>query len=134
MQRSFSIRSEIENLRIVEKELDIISSDLGIAEDNYGKIMVCAMEAVNNAIIHGNKSDSKRFVKIKFENEGEDLKISVEDEGPGFKPAEIPDPTKPENLEEITGRGVFLMSKLADMIEFSEIGNKVVMHFKDIRT
>jgi serine/threonine-protein kinase RsbW len=71
MQRSFSIRSEIENLRIVEKELDIISSDLGIAEDNYGKIMVCAMEAVNNAIIHGNKSDSKRFVKIKFENEGE---------------------------------------------------------------
>jgi serine/threonine-protein kinase RsbW len=134
MQKNFKIKSEIESLRIVEKELDNISSELGIAQDNYGKIMVCAMEAVNNAILHGNKSDSNKYVKVEIRNYNDELTISVEDEGPGFKPSEIPDPTKPENIEAISGRGVFLMSKLADKIEFTEKGNKVTMKFKDIRT
>ena len=133
MQKKLKIKSEMENLRVVEKELDDISSELGIAADNYGKIMVCAMEAVNNAITHGNKRDSKKYVVIEFRNKGEELRISVEDEGKGFKPSEIPDPTKPENVENITGRGVFLMSHLADKIEFSENGNKVMMYFNDIR-
>jgi serine/threonine-protein kinase RsbW len=134
MQRNLTITSEIINLRLVEKVLDDLSSELRIAVDNYGKIMVCAMEAVNNAIIHGNKSDKGKYVKIKMENEGDELTIYVEDEGPGFNPSEIPDPTKPENIEELAGRGVFLMSKLADKIEFSEKGNIVIMHFNDIRT
>ena len=134
MHRNFKINSIIQNLRIVEKELDYISTDLGIAQDNYGKIMVCAMEAVNNAILHGNKSDTEKFVSIEIKNDGNDLIISVEDEGPGFDPSGIPDPTKPENIESISGRGIFLMSKLADKIEFSEKGNKVIMYFKDIKT
>jgi serine/threonine-protein kinase RsbW len=134
MHRSLSIVSEILNLRVVEKEIDDISSELHIAEDNYGKIMVCAMEAVNNAIIHGNKSDTSKYVKIEIENINDDLVICVEDEGTGFKPSDIPDPTKPENIEAISGRGVFLMSRLADKIEFSEKGNQVRMYFKVIRT
>jgi serine/threonine-protein kinase RsbW len=134
MHRKLFISSEIQNLRVIEKGLDDISSELGIAQDNYGKIMVCAMEAVNNAIIHGNKSDINKSVKVEIEDIGEDLVISVEDEGTGFKPSEIPDPTKPENIEAISGRGVFLMSRLADKIEFSERGNRVIMYFKDIRT
>lgn len=133
MQKKLRIKSEMENLRIVEKELDDISSELGIAEDNYGKIMVCAMEAVNNAITHGNKKDSAKYVIIVIKNKGEKLIISVEDEGKGFKPSEIPDPTRPENIENITGRGIFLMSHLADKIKFSENGNKVMMYFNDIR-
>lgn len=133
MQRKLTITSEIINLRVVEKELDNLSAELGIAEDNYGKIMVCAMEAVNNAIIHGNKSDKGKVVKVEMNNDGDELTISVEDEGSGFNPSTIPDPTKPENIEELAGRGVFLMSKLADKIEFSEKGNMVIMHFKDIR-
>jgi len=134
MHRNLNIKSDIQNLRIIEKELDDISSELGIAQDNYGKIMVCAMEAVNNAIIHGNKADINKIVIVEIGNEGTDLVISVEDEGTGFKPSEIPDPTKPENIEAISGRGVFLMSRLADKIEFSERGNKVIMYFKDIKT
>jgi len=129
-----AISSEIVNLRVVEKELDDLSLELGIAEDNYGKIMVCAMEAVNNAIIHGNKSDKGKSVKIVMKNEGNELIITVEDEGSGFKPAEIPDPTKPENIEALSGRGVFLMSRLADKIEFNDKGNIVIMHFKEITT
>jgi serine/threonine-protein kinase RsbW len=134
MERKLAISSEIVNLRVVEKELDDLSLELGIAEDNYGKIMVCAMEAVNNAIIHGNKSDKGKSVKIVMKNEGNELIITVEDEGSGFKPAEIPDPTKPENIEALSGRGVFLMSRLADKIEFNDKGNIVIMHFKEITT
>jgi serine/threonine-protein kinase RsbW len=134
MQRNFKIESEIINLRIVEKEIDEISTIIGINEDSYGKIMVCAMEAVNNAIIHGNKSDARKYVCVEVSETGNDLIIIVEDEGSGFKPGEIPDPTKPENIEALSGRGVFLMSKLADKIEFSDRGNRVTMQFKDIRT
>jgi serine/threonine-protein kinase RsbW len=134
MRKNITIKSEINNLRVVEKIIDEISSELGISEDNYGKIMVSAMEAVNNAIIHGNKSNSSLKVKIEIVHRNKKLVISVEDEGPGFKPKDIPDPTKPENLENISGRGVFLMSKLADQIEFNERGNKVTMSFIDLKT
>ena len=131
MQRLLRIESEIKNMRIVEKTIDEISDELGISEDHYGKIMVSTMEAVNNAIIHGNKSDIKKYVIIEIIGEKHILKVSIEDEGPGFKPKEIPDPTRPENVENISGRGVFLMSRLSDSIEFNEKGNRVTMSFKE---
>jgi serine/threonine-protein kinase RsbW len=134
MRKKIIIKSEVKNLRIVEKALDEISAEIGISQDNYGNIMVSAMEAVNNAIIHGNKCDSVKEVKIEITHKGNILIISIEDEGPGFKPMDIPDPTKPENIENISGRGVFLMSKLADKIEFNEKGNRVTMSFKDLKT
>lgn len=133
MQKLLKIESEIKNMRVVEKTIDEISTELGIGEEYYGKIMVSTMEAVNNAIIHGNKSDNRKLVIIEIVKNNKTLRISVEDEGSGFKPKEIPDPTKPENIENLTGRGVFLMSKLADAIEFNEKGNRVTMSFKDIR-
>jgi serine/threonine-protein kinase RsbW len=134
MHRNIIIESDIRNLRTVERAIDEISADLGLSPDNYGKIMVSAMEAVNNAIIHGNKSDWTKMVVIDILHKGKVLTISVEDQGTGFKPYEIPDPTKPENIEKISGRGVFLMSKLADKIEFNDNGNKVTMSFKDLKT
>jgi serine/threonine-protein kinase RsbW len=134
MHRKLKIGSEISNLRIVEKAIDEVSVELGVKEDYYGKILVSTMEAVNNAIMHGNKSDIAKFVKVEFIYKKKELFISVEDEGIGFKPKEIPDPTRPENIEKFHGRGVFLMSKLADSIEFNEKGNRVTMSFKDIKT
>jgi serine/threonine-protein kinase RsbW len=133
VQRILKFRSEIENLRIVEKTIDDISAEEGISGDIYGKIMVSAMEAVNNAIIHGNRSDKNKEVFVEIKVDGMALIISVEDQGQGFKPNDVPDPTKPENIENISGRGVFLMSRLADRIEFNDKGNRVTMYFKDIR-
>ena len=134
MQKKLRIESEINNLRAVEKAIDELSAELGIRQESYGKIMVSTMEAVNNAIIHGNKSDIKKVVEIEIRIRKKDLSITVADEGTGFSPDDIPDPTKPENIENITGRGVFLMSKLADNIKFNGKGNKVTMLFKDIGT
>ena len=75
-----------------------------------------------------------KLVEIEISYKKKILIVSVTDEGKGFKPKEVPDPTKPENLENLHGRGVFLMSRLADKIEFNEPGNKVTMFFKDIKT
>ena len=60
------------------------------------------------------------------------LLISVTDEGQGFKPETVPDPTTPENIEALNGRGIYLMSHLADKIEYTKKGNSVTMTFKNI--
>jgi serine/threonine-protein kinase RsbW len=130
MNRNIKIGSKIENLRVVETAIDEVSAQIGISQDNYGKILVSTMEAVNNAIVHGNKSMESKTVEINISFKKHMLEISVMDEGPGFRYDSVPDPTKAENIENISGRGVFLMSKLADKIKFNEQGNKVTMSFK----
>ena len=133
MLKQLKIKSDIINLRRVENAIDFLTSEIGISEDNYGKIMIAVLEAVNNAIVHGNKADMKKKVAIEFqESKEKDLCVSVTDEGKGFKPGEVPDPTKPENIEALNGRGVFLMSRLADEIEFNRKGNSVKLTFKNI--
>jgi serine/threonine-protein kinase RsbW len=134
MYKKLEIESILENLRIVEKAIDEISAKIGVKQEDYGKILVTTMEAVNNAIVHGNKSVVNKLVVIEMKFEKETLSISVSDEGPGFKPKEVPDPTQPENIENLNGRGVFLMFRLADEISFNEQGNKVTMCFKNVKT
>lgn len=130
MRRDLNIISEIINIRVVENTIDEISTELNIGSDDYGKILVATLEAVNNAIIHGNRTDNSKSVKIGFEYIKENLTVTVADEGPGFSPDNVPDPTAPENLENLHGRGVFLMKNLCDQISFNDLGNEVQMKFK----
>jgi serine/threonine-protein kinase RsbW len=132
MLKKVSIESKISKMGIVENMIDTITHDAGINRDNYGKILISTMEAVNNAIIHGNKSDEKKIVEIEILLIKNIIQITITDQGKGFKPEDVPDPTKPENIESINGRGVFLMKKLADKIEFNKKGNSVKMTFKNI--
>jgi serine/threonine-protein kinase RsbW len=132
MLKQLKIESDITNLNMVENAIDSLTNEIGISQDSYGKVLIAVLEAVNNAIIHGNKADLKKTVEINFWVKKKDLNISVTDEGKGFKPAEVPDPTKPENIEAINGRGIFLMSKLADEIAFNKRGNSVIMIFKNV--
>lgn len=132
MVKRLNIKSDINNLNIVEKTIDVITGQIGITQDNYGKILVATLEAVNNAIIHGNKSDASKYVKIEIVFKENLLQVEITDEGAGFRPEKVPDPTFPENIEAINGRGVFLMSKLADEIEFNKKGNSVKLRFKNI--
>ena len=132
MYKRLKIESRIANLRIIENAIDEITGIVGVKQDDYGKIMVAALEAVNNAIILGNKSDPGKLVDVEIDFKDNDITITVTDEGNGFRPEKIPDPTLPENIEELSGRGVFLMSKLADSIKFNEKGNSVTMSFKEV--
>jgi serine/threonine-protein kinase RsbW len=131
MYKKIRIESTVESLRIVENTIDEMTTAIGISQDDYGKIMVSAMEAVNNAILHGNHSNPGKIVEIEISYKNNVLNIKVTDEGPGFKPEAVPDPTTPENIEALNGRGIYLMSHLADKIEYNPKGNSVTMTFKN---
>lgn len=132
MLKKITIESKVSNLRIVEKAIDEATGELGITPENYGKILVSTLEAVNNAILHGNNSDPLKTVDIEIVFKGNQLRIKITDQGAGFVPKNVPDPTVPENLEVLNGRGVFLMYRLADKITYSKKGNAVTMIFKNI--
>ncbi len=134
MDTRIRIESRLTNLAVVEKAIDTFTKDTLISRENYGKILVSVMEAVNNAIIHGNKSDQTKYVEIELKMTNGSLTVVVQDEGAGFKHIDVPDPTQPENILKTSGRGVFLMKKLADEIEFNKKGNCVIMTFKNIKT
>ncbi|WP_243421795.1 ATP-binding protein [Marinifilum breve] len=122
--------SELENISRVERLIDDISSSYNLSSEIYGKISVAIIEAVNNAILHGNRLDVSKNVKVEFNIDEEAIQFIVEDEGSGFDFENIPDPTLPENIEKTHGRGIFLMNHLADDIEFCENGALVDMKFR----
>jgi len=130
--KRLKIESKMANLRVIETAIDEVTNMAGLKQDDYGKRLVATLEAVNNAITHGNKADPQKIVDVEIKFEESNISITVTDEGPGFDPSTIPDPTKPENIEELSGRGVFLMTKLADSISFNEKGNSVTMNFKEV--
>jgi serine/threonine-protein kinase RsbW len=132
MFKKIKIESKIVNIRLVENVIDEISNEIGISKDSYGKVLVSTLEAVNNAILHGNKSDPEKFVNIEISWKLNELIIKVADEGSGFKPHKIPDPTIQDNIESVNGRGVFLMSHLTDNLKYNRKGNSVTMIFKNI--
>jgi serine/threonine-protein kinase RsbW len=129
MDLSLTIESSTANLRKVEDFLEEISYEAGISREAFGKVLVSVMEAVNNSIIHGNGGDPSKKVNIRFTRDNDTLSVTITDEGGGFVPDEVPDPTSPENIENLRGRGVFLMRRLADIIEYSPSGNSVKMSF-----
>lgn len=129
MEKVLNIPSKIENLRIVEKAIDELSAEYSLNSELYGNILIAAIEAANNGILHGNKLDETKNINVTFVVTKENLIITVKDQGLGFDYMHIPDPTSPENIEKINGRGVFLMEKLSDKIDFFENGSKVELTF-----
>lgn len=128
-EKSIVIPSVLDSVNQVEKIIDEISEKYHISAEVYGKILIASIEAVNNAISHGNKLDETKTVSIHFKLLQNNLNVSVHDQGNGFNPKLIPDPTSPENLENISGRGVFIMKQYSDTIEFSDSGRCVTMTF-----
>lgn len=130
--QKLELASTIESLKEVEKLVDQICTDYKINEEHYGNILIAVTEAVNNAIIHGNKQDPLKKYSVIF-NPGETkIVFSVIDQGDGFDYNNLPDPTDPENIEKPNGRGVFLMKNLADNVEFEDSGRKVNITFNII--
>ena len=129
-KQSLNFHSKADSIIIAEKLVDDVCKKFSVDEDFYGNILIAVTEAVNNAINHGNRQNPKKMVQLDFVERADRLSFSVQDEGDGFDHTSLPDPTDPENLEKISGRGVFLMKHLADEVEFSEKGSRVEMIFK----
>ncbi|MEG2335949.1 ATP-binding protein [Chryseobacterium sp.] len=123
------ITSVRDNLHLVEGFIENIVESFELKESIRGKITLSTIEAVNNAILSGNKENPEKLVKLTAEKEKEKVVITVEDEGEGFDFKNIPDPTIPENLMKTNGRGVYLMIHLTDELLFAKNGAKVVMTF-----
>ena len=98
-----------------------------IDENRLFDIRLCVEEAVRNAMVHGNNSDGKLSVKTAYWVDNGELNIEIEDEGPGFDHVNVDDPTHPEHIMKNSGRGVYLIKKLMDRVEYNDKGNKVTM-------
>lgn len=128
--RSVTFNSVKENVNLVEKFVDEICQYYNIGDENYGNILIAVTEAVSNAIYHGNRLNPDKLVNFFYENKENNLCFTVEDEGNGYNPDTLPDPTDPTNLELPHGRGVFLMKQLTDDIKFHNDGRKVELYFR----
>ncbi len=128
-KKEITINSSVENLAYVEKEIESIFDEYGITFDLFGNVLIAVTEAVNNAIQYGNRNDVTKQVLVIFNTSNGNLKVAISDQGSGFDYESLPDPTDPENLEKLEGRGIFLMKSLSDKLSFHNSGSKVEMSF-----
>ena len=113
----------------VEELIDSVCSESLSDQDVYGNVLIAVTEAVNNAIIHGNKNDKSKSIVVRVLSAEDAVTFSIKDEGRGFDFENLPDSTAPENLEKENGRGIFLMKSLSDAVEFSDGGSQVSVSF-----
>jgi serine/threonine-protein kinase RsbW len=91
------------------------------------RLRVVLSEALSNAILRGNCEDRSKWVEVRAELVPEAIRVHVTDEGPGFDPSTVPEPIRPEQLDEARGRGLFLIRKLVDAVQFNQQGNSICM-------
>lgn len=113
------IESDPNNLITVEEFVNYFAKDLGLSDEQLSVLLLAVTEATTNAIIHANKCDKKKLVTIHAHIEDSKLIVKVKDEGKGFDPAKLPNPTEPENLLKDSGRGVFLMKVYMSEVKYN---------------
>ena len=91
----------------------------GISDDAAFGIDMAVREAVTNAVVHGNRQDEDKTVDITLKSSPDAVEISVHDQGTGFNPEAVPDPTAQENILKASGRGIFFMRTFMDEVDWS---------------
>jgi len=124
-----TLESNPQNIAEVEPYVTKILKEYQISEELFGNMLISLTEAVSNAIIHGNASAVSKKVLVKTNCSSNKICFMVQDEGNGFDPDSLPDPTAPENLTTLGGRGVFLMRQLSDCVTFEDDGRQVTLEF-----
>lgn len=118
-----SIEDGLQLLEALTNKLNLI----GFESRQIGRIEVAFTEALVNAVKHGNREDPKKSVRIRYDIDPSSLWLAFEDEGEGFLPSGVADPTESDNLHRPGGRGILLMRTLMNHVEYNSIGNRVVM-------
>ncbi|MFQ6092853.1 MAG: ATP-binding protein [bacterium] len=114
-----TIPSDLKWMPKVVTKVERVVQEVGFDEEAGDFLAIAATEAVNNAILHGNKEDARKKVRIRFERGADRLTIYVSDKGGGFDPEATEDPTDPRNLSKRSGRGLFILKALMDEVEIS---------------
>jgi serine/threonine-protein kinase RsbW len=118
-QYYLEIESTPNNLITVEEFVNYFSVELGLDQEKINGLLLSVTEATTNAIIHGNKNNKLKLVRISVYVENSTLTIKIKDEGKGFDPKIVPDPTDPENLLKDSGRGLYLMRIYMDGLSYN---------------
>jgi len=121
------IPSDTAEARRVQEQIERLLKIHQFGEREVFGIRLAVEEALVNAIKHGNQMDSSRKVRVAFQVSQEKFEVLIADEGEGFDPCEVPDPTSPENLERPCGRGIMLMRHYMTTVAYNERGNMVSM-------
>jgi len=124
--KELKICSLQKNISQVGKFIEEICDDNYISYSYFGNIMLAIEEAVKNAIIHGNRENGNKQVTLTFQRKSNGLCFTIEDEGEGFNPLEIPNPL---DSDDVKGTGIFLIRSLADKVSYNPTGNKVGLTF-----
>ena len=113
---SYTMDSTLETVDSAEQAASRIAAETGFDEDEVMRISMAVREAAVNAVLHGNAYDPDKKVVLDFETIGNDLIITIRDQGAGLDPNKIPDPLSPENLLKTSGRGIFLIRSFMDEV------------------
>lgn len=123
----YHIPSDTGEARRVQDEIEQLLRSLQYTEKEIFSVRLALEEALVNAIKHGNQMDRTKKVRVAYRVCQERFDILIADEGPGFDPCEVPDPTAPENLERPCGRGLMLMRHYMTAVDYNPRGNVVSM-------
>lgn len=111
----------------VQERIVTLLEQLAYSDRDVFGVRLALEEALVNAIKHGNGMDPDKQVRIQCRVDAEKVRVEIEDEGDGFQPEQVPDPTEEENLEKPCGRGIMLMRAFLTLVEYNETGNRVVL-------
>lgn len=111
----------------IQDEIIAALESHGYGERDIFSVRLALEEAIVNAIKHGNQMDPGKRVHVRYRVTPEHFHVRIEDEGPGFCPNDLPDPTAPENMEKLCGRGVMLIRGFMTSVEYHGCGNVVTM-------
>ena len=114
-----TIPSRLQELKRIEHLSKEVAGKMGLSEDQHDNLSIAITEAVGNAIVHGNKKDPTKEVRIHIKVRKDRVHISVRDQGKGFNPDKLSDPLDPQNLMKESGRGIFILKTLMDEVSFS---------------
>jgi serine/threonine-protein kinase RsbW len=124
---SYTMDSTLETVDSAEQSASRIAAEAGFDEDEVMRISMAVREAAVNAVLHGNAYDPDKKVILDFETIGNDLIITIRDQGAGLDLNKLPDPLSPENLLKTSGRGIFLIRSFMDevLIQPSQTGTEI---------
>lgn len=121
------IPSDLAEGRRVQDDIEAVLHAAGYGDQDVFYIKLAMEEALVNAIKHGNQLDPSKKVCVSYTVTSERFDCRIVDEGPGFDPGEVPDPTLPENLDRPCGRGLFLIRRFMTDVTYHGKGNVVTM-------
>lgn len=127
-----TLPSDPNMLHLVDEFLETVANSYNIPEDIVFNIHLCLSEAVTNAMVHANKRNPEKHVFLSVSRYNDKVLFVIKDEGTGFNPSDIPDPTIPENLLKDHGRGLYLMRIYTTKLEYinTPAGTEAHLEFK----